>query len=235
MKKLLFLILLVNIYSFCFPQNNIDGIGMFKIWETKTKVINQILEDNKVELENYNNIKQARWLKYRVDFLVAELFPNITDSDLNPLLTCFCPDVKIFFIKDYKIAGIYLLNVHLKFYKNTLIAFYCDSNDELLQALTTKYGNPKRLDNWDKVSGFSRIDDVKYYSLYWNNDPIFASFNYETNATGENNFYFIVRDTTYDKIIGDCETHRKEEYLNMEKDRVKANEAKKNIEVLDKL
>jgi len=235
MKKLICFILLINVYSFCLSQNKIDGIGIFKIGETKIKIINQILEDNKVELENYNNVKQARWLKYRMDFLVAELYPNITDNDLNPLLTCFCPDVKVFFIKDYKIAGIYLLNIHLRFYKNTLIEFYCDSNDELLQALTIKYGNPKRLDNWDKISGFTKIDNVNYSSLYWNNDPIYASFNYEKNASGENNFYFIVRDTEYDKIIEDCETQRKEQYLNMERDRLKENEAKKNKDVLDKL
>ncbi len=195
-------------------QNKIEGIGIFKIGKTKIKIINQILEENKVVLENFDNIKQSRWLKYRIDFVVAELTPNITDDKLNPLLTCFCPDVRVFFIKEYKIAGINLQNIHLKFYKNTLIAFYCDSSDELLQSLTTKYGNPKRIENWDKASGFSKLDNVNYSSLYWNNDSIFASFNYETDALGKKNSYFIVRDLSLDNNIAVCEIKKKETYLN---------------------
>lgn len=195
-------------------QNKIEGIGVFKIGKTKIKIINQILEEKKVELENFDNIKQSRWLKYRIDFVVAELTPNITDDKLNPLLTCFCPDVRVFFIKEYKIAGINLLNIHLKFYKNTLIAFYCDSNDELQQSLTTNYGEPKRIENWDKASGFSKLDNVNYLSLYWNKDSIFASFNYETDALGKKNSYFIVRDVSLDSIIADCEIKKKETYLN---------------------
>ena len=235
MKHLIFFIVLINVYSSCFPQNKIKGIGIFKIGETKINVINQILEDNNTELENCNSVKQDRWLKFRMDFTVAELFPNITDIDLDPLLTCFCPDVRVFFIKEYTIAGIYLSNIHLRFYKNTLIEFYCDDSDDLLQALTTKFGNPKRLDKWDKISGFNFSDNTKYSSLYWNNDPIFASFNYETDASGENDFYFVIRDISYDKTIKDCETQRKDAYIYLERERLKDIKDKKEKDILNNL
>ena len=194
-------------------QKKIEGIGIFKIGKTKIKIINKILVENKVDLEHYDNIKETRWLKYREGFVVAELFPNISDVKLNPLLTVYCPDIRVFYIKEYKIAGILLLNIHLRFYKNTLNAFYCDSSNKLLEALTSKYGNPKRIDNWDKASGFNKKNNVNYSSLYWNNDSIYASFNYETDAEGGNNSYFIVRDLSFDNTIADCEIKKKETFL----------------------
>jgi hypothetical protein len=234
MKKLICFTLLINLYSFCVSQSKIDGIGIFKIGETKIKKINQILEDNKVELESYNNVKQTRWLKYQVNFVVAELFPNITDIDLNPLRTCFCPDVKVFFIKDYKIAGIYLVNIHLRFYKSTLIEFYCDSNEELLQALTTKYGDPIPMENWKRIWDKSKNDSISFSSLFWNNKPIYATITFESKSIKDNPS-FIIRDVNYDAIIRDCEIQKKEQYLVIERKRLKENEDKKNKDLLDEL
>lgn len=234
MKKLICFILLFYVYSSCFTQNNIKGIGIFKIGETKIDIIDKMLKDYNTKLENYNDREEVYWFQFRVDNMVAELFPNISDSNISPLRTCFCPDVRVFYINKYEIVGIHLTSIHLRFYKNLLIEFSCDSNEELRQALTTKYGNPLIMENWKKIWDNNKNDSISYSSLIWNNKPIYASITFE-NKSVKHDSNFIIRDTNYDEIIQGCEIHKKEKYLNMESKRLKENEDKKNKELLDKL
>ena len=168
-------ILIFVIIIFCtkvYSQENIDGIGIFTIGKTKIKTIDKILKEYNTELNSYNSNSESKWLKYIRGYKVAEFFPSISDSNNNPLRTSYCPDLRVFYINKYNIAGITLSNIHLRFYKNTLIEFYCDYNEELKKALISKYGKSENIDKWNELFLFNKIDSLDYSSLFWKNKTI---------------------------------------------------------------
>ncbi|MDY0216980.1 MAG: hypothetical protein RBS19_08505 [Bacteroidales bacterium] len=214
MKKVLVLMLCLCVLKVVDSQNKIEGIGVFKIGKTKIKIINQIAEDNNTVLKWYSDYSDTEWLKYFRGIEIAELFPNLQDSSKNPLRTSYCPNVRVFFINAYKIAGINLLNIHLRFYNDKLIEFYCDYSNELLDALSIKYGKPKKNNYLSNCSVLNKSNRISYSCIYWENKTIIAGFNKEERDSVILNSYFILTDTTYFKINSDCEIKKKETYLN---------------------
>lgn len=235
MKNILNFVIIISFCANVYSQEKIDGIGIFTIGKTKTKTIDKILKEYNTELDSYNSNSESKWLKYIRGYKVAEFFPSLSDSNNNPLRTSYCPDLRVFYINKYDIAGITLSNIHLRFYKNTLIEFYCDYNEELKKALISKYGKPENLAKWNELSLFNKIDSLDFSSQFWKNKTICASFNFEYDSSKVINSYFVIRDFLYDNIINDCQYQRKKEYLENEVKRLEDIEKMKNNEIIDEL
>lgn len=172
MKQLLLLIFLAPISSFC--QSKIDGIGPFRIGRTTIDIIDQIVKEKNVKVKQSSSgldtyapegylLKKTKNIFILIDPKLGEIkHPELRHD----------PNVKIYFIDYFEISGISISKLFLSFYKDTLYSVYADGSNELTEAMTLKYGQPKIESKVSKVKCSNRIAgefevEEKNYTSEW--------------------------------------------------------------------
>lgn len=142
MKKIYVLkLLLLSHVVFSQDYQKINGIGKFKINETKVSIIDSLKREMNLDVEI---LKKYKYVDSKKANLLAEIVSDTTkDNYMGNPYSLLCQNTRVFFIGSYYISGIELLNIKLYFHNDVLIGFNCDFNNELNDALTIKYGKPK--------------------------------------------------------------------------------------------
>jgi hypothetical protein len=149
MKKLVFLFLLIS--NFIFSQDSIkpifNGFGLLKVNQTTISVIKELeilLKTESKEIKSQGNYSYVQDLinngTYKKSFIL-EIVNNKKHKEESPILAPKCELVKLYIVKGYKVSNIELINLHLKFYNDTLTEIKCDITTELKNAIKLKYGD----------------------------------------------------------------------------------------------
>jgi hypothetical protein len=161
-------------------QTAISGIGPFKISVTTTEIIQQLeaeLGTNCINIKSSSDFFNER---RNSKVLIAELFPDTVNEYMGPSYASFCPQSRVFYVSSYIVSGIELREAYLKFYKDTLYELLCDRTEQLIEAITIKYGEPKKERKNDSVEcGYLRSGNTIKLSEYsiteeWRNNSIIA-------------------------------------------------------------
>lgn len=136
-----------------FSQDKIEGIGNFKIGKTVTDDLERLSAD--------------------YIFLYQELLPDSAETIKHgsfftyPPFSTLCPEAQTFDIGLLSISNINLMNVHLTFYKDTLVSLVFDGSEEIVDAFKTKYG-PGRVRKLDIGSSCGK-KGIKMITTWFNN------------------------------------------------------------------
>ncbi|ARK10101.1 hypothetical protein A6C57_06970 [Fibrella sp. ES10-3-2-2] len=123
--------------SLVYPQiPKIEGIGPLKIGKTSVAVIGDLANERAATVEVITDIPLMP--------NVRGIYQVMASASGEPSAHATqCPQTKVYLIGRYEVAGIRLEKMFLTFYGGVLISITCDGNDELSDALKTKYGPPK--------------------------------------------------------------------------------------------
>lgn len=192
MKKIITSILLILSFN---SIAQLNGISVFKINKTHISIIDSLIK-----------------AKYKLTFL-----NRITDkSDPDYYYKSNCPNTEIWKIKRYVVSDIKLENVMLKFYKDTLISFSCDGNNEFKEALFLKYGEPKPVVKTKPVNceylhngAVVKREDKSFVKTWNENEDIDASYTdsffYSYKCILTQSSFFLVSNKLKYKIETDCD------------------------------
>jgi len=211
MKELLFVILLIS-PGWVMGQEKIKGLGEFKINESDTIVVYQYAQKaNKIIGVLCNMIDESR----KNSEFVYKLQKDEGPHTLNPIYYSLCPEVVVFSIPTYKVAGIEITNMHLYFYQNKLVRISSDGSYSLMNALETKYGAPQFYTHEGTTevtlkATKSKIDmPEKTYFNTWNNEGISATCtltdSFDEDGVKELSSFFWIEDTSAYQIAKGCD------------------------------
>lgn len=194
-------------------QDKIEGIGRFKIGKTTI----ESLSDQPISKinEDYQRVAVGQKL--------VELTRNLTEPESTPSGTPFSKDVRVFYSDRHEVAGIELIDLYLTFYKGVLHKIAIDHSDELIEALTLKYGKPKvelkttPIKCVYRLTGRASKPKVNQTSkTYWLNNNVsaiyFYSLKYNSDCEADYFDYFHIIDITKDQEVNSIEAIAKKEY-----------------------
>ncbi len=207
MKKL-FLIIWLILPLFCLSQNKISGIGLFKLGDTKKKILDSLVKVTGIQISEIDS---------------EEYFTQISQSKLKGVLRCKnanniirCPLVDDYLMHSFNLLDVELNEIGFRFYNDTLYEFVCLVTEDLRKLLNTKYGKAKVEPNdsnlylWrnDKqircveYKGYNLFDlrGLKYYKKAddcWRNEYLRVN-NIPVKTTYPDNF----KKVEQEKIIG---------------------------------
>jgi hypothetical protein len=134
--KLLLSFCMLLIASIASPQNKMTGLGNLQLGTATVKIIDEIANENSVSVDtSYRELETKD-----IDKLIEKKCTKISERYNDPAL--IDPNVKSYYIDNYTISDITLNQVYLYFYADTLYKITCDLNTDIMDALSTKYGNP---------------------------------------------------------------------------------------------
>ncbi|MES2265607.1 MAG: hypothetical protein V4520_02525 [Bacteroidota bacterium] len=183
--------------------NKFLGVGIFKMGSDTTELISYA--DTHTEfIRNTNSV--MRYIDFKmmnddkggVNGLIR-LKKNVGDETVRLSKN---PEVDEFYLTKYEVAGIKLENLKLKYFKGRLVDFTCDDNDDLVDALTQKYGKPKLVTTKKQcqclysLTGITRqLEEVTYIQSWENGSLVGYSYlnkGYDKNCKEEYFRYFSV-------------------------------------------
>ena len=178
MKKLLSLFIILPILGTSFSQEqNIEGIGLFKIGQTDISIIKQIADEMSTKILTCKSSLEFYELDSKIKY-VAQVFPDTVKSYNSPPGASVCNEVKSFSIKGFFVSGIALKNLKLQFYNDTLYYISCDYTSEISEAMKLKYGSGKlekknnEIECKNTYSGVTRkVNETTIYET-WENGKI---------------------------------------------------------------
>lgn len=200
--------------------SKIEGISIFKIGKTRKEIIP--LAEAKLKMKTIMINSSEFDYDVRNGLMrkvIAILKPNPDIEFDYPYNYSFCPNTKVYFIKNYEVSGIKLKNIYLKFYNDTLIDFICDGDEVISLALKKLYGEPElksenensncALDYTDK--GFTKLN-VKINENWYNGDVLcshYSSNYYDATCTPRSNDYIYLYSISKKKFLEECENINK--------------------------
>lgn len=165
MKYVLTSIILSLLCLISFSQK-IDGVGKFRIDKTNISIISSIEKEIKQECGITNKL---------------EFYSNKERMTFDEILL-ESSEIRLFYLSEYTLSKIKLMDLYFVFYKDYLIELRCDKNKELDLFLTRKHGRP--IIEQKTISNIKNLNLVydEYVSKYtWhNNNIIIISFEKKT-------------------------------------------------------
>ena len=147
MKKIFVALMLISFFAFSQDTPQLEGIGKFKINKTTISIVNDLSKELRVSLKKINSSQQEfdedRNDDHYIGNYILELIRDTINQYESPAYSSNCPNVKVFKIRSYEIAGIKIEKIYLHFYNDILIEFECENNDQLREAMRLKYGKSK--------------------------------------------------------------------------------------------
>ena len=142
MKKKFLSIIFLSMVVGLNAQTKITGFGKLKLGSPVT-IINEL---------GYNKIEPIS----KSDDYFRKVYGNTSGTKIYELIadstqeyqvqgSSLDPRVKVYFVPKYSVTdNIEIKSVKLKFFNDSLIEIFCDGNSKLEEALTIKYGEPKK-------------------------------------------------------------------------------------------
>ncbi|GAB4018843.1 hypothetical protein GCM10028808_54740 [Spirosoma migulaei] len=184
MKGYLVVLLLVTLSTGtpAFSQDKIEGIGRFKIGKASRSLVQAIATETGMPIETVDSaIKTEKSTQSQI----VEIKSNLITSKVShtPLHAPVCEHVRVFYINNFREAGIELKSVYLFFKDDILIKFTCYATSQLNSAMELSYGQPEVT----ITKLYSDCDlDAKSFLLTWANGGITATLsllvNYDVNC-----------------------------------------------------
>ncbi|MVM33279.1 hypothetical protein GO755_24780 [Spirosoma sp. HMF4905] len=192
-------------------QDKVEGIGKFKIGKTPISITQEIAKESGDSihiLDEYLNMDTEK-------FGIAEIVVNKAYPDRSPEQALFCPDVRIFQIPAYQVAGIEIKNLWLTFKGGILIGLQCDNSTDIHEALKLKYGPPviktvkKPIDCVYLSNGNKLQREESKYTSSWTNGKIVATETthrfYDKNCVEDITTLVFIRDLVVMNTVTQCD------------------------------
>ena len=187
-SKLYTLLIALLTSSIVNAQDQIIGVGILEIGKSTPDVINELAK-------NYTHkIKEAKDCEYEGNGRAIYKLVY-SDNDNAPTYSSACPATEIYYLKQYTVSGMTLVNVNLFFYEGLLIQILSNGSDELDEALKMKYGNPATSSKDSKSSCPGQTNRAYIYT--WMNGDIQAQvtkhYNYGSDCRIALDKYFSIK------------------------------------------
>ena len=167
-----------------YAQEDFRGIGIFKIGISTTQTLNEFVTKNGIKIkestslmDTYGNYASSKKTSNVLLLRKSEKDQYLTDPKYSEH-----PDVKVYYVNYYEVAGIGLKTLYLEFYKDTLYDLQCDYSTELVEAISLKYGKgvdstaTKKIQCTGRLAGNFEVEEFYHYTKW-------SSINKQVQAT----------------------------------------------------
>ena len=203
-------------------QDEFKGIGIFKIGISTTQTLNEFVGKNGLKIKESSSLMDTYGSYSSSKKTSSVLLLRKSDKDIYNTDPRYVehPDVKVFYVDYYEVAGITLKTLYLKFYKDTLYDLQCDYASELIEAINLKYGKgtdstkTKKIQCTGRLAGNFEVEEFYHYTKWFaSNNTINATAcigeYYDSKCQRQILSYFIIGNTALNEKIGKEESEIK--------------------------
>lgn len=170
MKRLLFVFFIVP--TTAIAQSKIDGVGPFRIGKSTSSTLDKIASENNITI----NTRSTSMDRYLADGATYKITKNIFllkepgEDEIQDSYYKHSKDVKVYMIDYIEISSIPFIKLYLSFYKDTLYSIHTEGSTEIIEAMTTKYGEPKlnivrkKVKCTSRIAGNYEVEEITYNS-----------------------------------------------------------------------
>ncbi|MFZ4569756.1 MAG: hypothetical protein ACOYM0_01345 [Bacteroidales bacterium] len=222
MKKILLVSIVTILGLSLLAQNqNIEGIGIFKISKTTISIIKDLSEELNVSIKQANSSEDLYKAGRRGNPYILQISPNDQKDFLSPAHSTKCNDFTIYSISSYVISTFEFKEIYLTFYHDTLVKFQSKYPEKLGDALRVKFGKPTEESKEKEITctyTYTGAEtkhkeiDIKHI---WKNENITAQVYFWQYYTSDCEKHFVsgfyVEDNIHIKLLDECEKRIKEQ------------------------
>jgi hypothetical protein len=238
MKTIVTFFLMLTIAQFAMAQELVEGIGKFKIHKASIRLIDSLAKEmgGMGNITSSNDEVEASRAREDGDYRFYEVLCDTNnmghDLSSNPVYAVSYPHTRVFYLTYYEIAGITINDIHIMFYKDTLISFTSNCRIEMEQALDLKYGKGELTEqekdvHCSYVNGNGEVTyKEKKYTKVWPGKNVTCTSEleeyYDSNCKQQTIFIFILKDKAIVAKINDFTRKSRERYELREKAKQKS-------------